>query len=209
MNLDDPVPIWDGDVLGGVLNAATNIFILPAVALAVSRRDYATTLVYTHVFFASMMYHVCRSGVLCLFEFEKHQMTDYLFVYRAIIWTLTRIAVRDKGQHVALFLFFTGIVYVLIEAKAPQSVLPLIGIGLPLLTAAVLSVTEKRKMFHDWRWALTTAVLIVVAGVFMFLFGASDYRWAHPLWHVFSMLASWTSELATYKGIEKRRKRRK
>jgi len=204
MELDDPVAIWDGsDVLGAVLNVGSNIFILPAVALSVWRRDYASALIYTHVFIASNLYHMCRAGLLCAYQFEKHQMTDYLFVYRAIVWTLTRLSVRSVREHIILFVFFTAVVYFAVEAKVSDLALPVLGIGLPLLVALLISCTMHRPVFRNDVWAGITFALMGVGGAFMFLADAPDYWWAHPMWHLFSMTASFTAELATF-GVRPR-----
>lgn len=199
MNVDDPVAIWDGsDVLGAVLNVGSNIFILPAVALSLWRRDYASAIIYSHVFLASNLYHLCRAGLMCLYEFEKHQMTDYLFVYRAIVWTLTRLATQTAREHLIAFVFFTGIVYFCVEAKVPAFVLAAFGIALPLASAIVISCTMHRRLFHNETWAAVSFALIGLAGAFMFLPDPSEYWWAHPVWHLFSMSASFTAELATF-----------
>jgi len=199
MNVDDPVAIWDGsDVLGAFLNVGSNIFILPAVVLSLRRGDIASAIIYSHVFIASNLYHLCRAGLVCLYEFEKHQMTDYLFVYRAIIWTLTRLATIKRSEHVIAFLYFTGILYFLVEAKVSAFVLAMFGIAVPLLSAIVISCSMRRRLVHNEMWAAVTFALIGLAGAFMFLPGPSDYWWAHPVWHLFSMTASLTAELATF-----------
>jgi len=200
MNVNDPVPIWDGsDVVGAVLNVTSNIFILPAVALALWRWDLASVIVYTHVFVASVLYHMCRSGLVCAFEFEKHEMTDYLFVYRAIVWTLTRLSVRNAREHLVLFIFFTGVVYLCVQAKLSDTALPLFGILLPLTSALVTAVVLNRRMFRNDAWAGVTFALLGVAGAFMFLASPHDYWWSHPLWHFFSMTSTLTAELATFR----------
>lgn len=200
MNVDDPVPIWDGgDILGAILNVASNIFILPAVALSLRRLDFASAIIYTHVFLASNMYHLCRAGLVCAYEFQAHQITDYLFVYRAIVWTLTRLSTRTDREHLILFVFFSGVVYFCVEARVSAFVLAAFGIALPLLTAILISCSMHRPMFQSETWAFVSFALIAVAGAFMFLPAPHEYWWAHPIWHLFSMSASFTAELATFR----------
>lgn len=197
IDLNDPVPIWNGsDQLGAILNVGSNIFVLPAVALALWRRDFASAIVYSQVFVASNLYHACRAGLLCVYEFEKHEMTDYLFVYQAIVWTTTRIAIRSPREHIVAFLFFAGVAYFSVFAKASEVALPLFGLGLPLISMFLVALTMGRRTFGSWIWALVSFALFAVGGAFMFIADPGDYWWAHAAWHVFSMSAIFTAELA-------------
>ncbi len=203
LDLADEVPIWDGDLAGALLNALSNLFLLPAAMLAAYRFDVASVVVYSHVFLASNLYHMCRSGLLCVYEFEKHRMSDYLFVYRAIVWTLTRLAVDSAREHVALFLFFSGLVYFTVHAQLGTVVLSVVGIVLPLLTCALLACYARRRLLPRPWWGVVTALLMAVAAAFMFFPPPSAYWWAHPVWHVFSMTASLTGELATFRRLRR------
>ena len=200
MNVDDDVAIWDGeDSLGAVLNVTSNIFILPAVILALRRHDYSSVVVYVYVFIASNLYHLCRAGLLCVFQYRNHQITDYLFVYLAIIWTLTRLSIRRRRSHVFLFLVFYGFAIFCVEAHLPPALLPIMAMLPPLVSALLVSVFAKSPVFRSNIWAGVTFGLIALAGVFMFILGPDEYWWAHPVWHVFSMSAIFTAELATNK----------
>ena len=132
-------------------------------------------------------------------------MTDYLFVYRAIVWTLTRLSTQTDREHLILFVFFSGIVYFCVEAKVSTFLLAAFGIGVPLLTAILISCAMRRPMFHNTTWAALSFALIGVAGAFMFLPDPHEYWWTHPIWHLFSMSASFTAELATFHGRRIRR----
>ena len=205
LDLADPDPIWNGDIVSALLNGLSNLFLLPAAALAAYRFDVKTVIVYTHVFIASNLYHLCRAGVLCVYEFEKHRMSDYLFVYRAIAWTLTRLATETSSEHVALFLFFSGLVYFTVDAQLGPAVLSVVGIVLPLITCVILAVYARRRLIARPWWGAATVLLMAIAAAFMFFAPHSAYWWAHPAWHAFSMTASLTAEIATYRPPARRR----
>jgi hypothetical protein len=82
----------------------------------------------------------------------------------------------------------------------PRSWLPIIGIAVPVFTMVVFSYKTGNRLFYRKPWTIVTFALIILAGVFMFAMPHNAYGWAHTLWHIFSMLAAWTFELATDPG---------
>lgn len=198
--------IWaPGETVGGVLNTVSNLAILPGVAYAALHGDWATVILFTHTFVASNLYHMCRAGFLCLYGFKSHQRTDFVFVYRSVVWVLSHIATRTRREQVAVYFFFSGPAFLAIEATGGDHPLsPVVGVCLPVLFAIVLGVARRRRMVTSVWLALLGGGLMGAGSVLLFFAPAEAYWWAHPLWHVLSMGSTFVSLMAV-----RRRKRRR
>lgn len=190
----DDYAMWNGDLVGGLLLVFSNLALLPAILWLARRGDFASAAVYLGTFTASMMYHSCRAFELCLYRYEWHKQTDYLFVYRAIVWTLTSLGLRAGGSinyqlHIFLFFVLSDVVYFLVVALGDSGLLPLFGIGLPLCTVIWYNRSVGNRMFYNRPWTLAGFATVVLSGIFMFALPTRFYAAAHTLWHIFSMLS--------------------
>lgn len=197
----DTYAFWDSDVLSGTLLVFTNAALVPAIFTLALTGDAVSALLFTNTLVASSHYHLCRSGLFCLFRYEMHKMHDYLSVYISMIWILTKLGVRSLHLHVFTFFFAFLITQFFILGEADSAMLPLVGIALPTLIAFVHSRIKKTQMFHRKNWAIATFVFALTGAVFMFALADCAYGWAHSLWHVFSMLAGWTFIIAIRRKI--------
>lgn len=200
----DNYAMWNqGDIIGGFLLVMSNLALLPAIWISACRGDHASAVIFMGTFFASVFYHSCRAFEVCIYDYERHKITDYIFVYRAIVWTITSMGLKRKGTldfrlHVFVFFVLTDIVYAVVLYSPDSVLLPIFGIGLPFATMVAYSRMFNTKIFYNKPWTVASFVLAAIACLFMFFFPAEDYSIAHTLWHVFSMLSAYTFLLATH-----------
>jgi hypothetical protein len=200
---------WDGNLTHGFLLVISNMALIPAIIYLAFRRDQISALLLINTLIASSLYHACRAGFLCWFRYEMHRTLDYISVYMAIIWMLTMLGIRDMTLHVFAFFFCFIIALFFILGEANQMLLPLVGIGVPMLVSLVHARLRHHKMFYRTGWSVATFVFAGIAGLFMFALPDRNYGWAHSIWHVFSMLATWTFAIAVTPLPHTREPRRK
>jgi len=196
------VELWNGDMWHGWMLILSNLALVPAIWLLVRRGRMASAFALSATFVASVLYHMCRAWHLCFMDFEWAVATDYLFVYWAIVWILTSLGLRRHGivyfeLHVFLFFVLMTPIVFAIMAHVRFSWLPVFGIGVPVFVMVALSFKTGNRLFYNKPWTIATFVLIVLAGVFMFVMPARYYAWAHSLWHMCAMFGAFTFVMAT------------
>lgn len=190
--------LWDGNIFGGVLLVLTNLALVPSVMLLAERGDATSGLVLLLTFFASVLYHSCRAGFVCLAQYELHVLVDYLFVYVGAIWVVASLpfeilkSAGDAQMHAFFFFLFLGPMVLAIVSEVMFSLLPVIGVALPFVSVLIyarLLAFPRRKLFRKGALPLllTAAAFLVLAGVCMFVLQNGIYAIAHSLWHVLSM----------------------
>lgn len=195
----DTYSFWDGNTVAGSLLVLSNSALVPAIFTAALYGDVVSALLFTNTLVASSFYHLCRAGLLCLFRYEMHKMHDYLSVYIASTWILTKLGIRSLHLHVFTYFFSFLITQFFILGESPTAMLPLVGIGLPTLIVLVHSRIKQTRLFYRTSWTVATFVLAAIGSVFMFALSDAAYGWAHSLWHVFEMLSVWTYLIAIRK----------
>ena len=193
----------DAEIIGSLFLVFSNLALLPAILLFAKKGDFSSAIVYGGTFSASVFYHSCRANFFCVYDYVQLRTTDYIFVYRAIVWSVTALGIRakdtsaHKNTHIFLFFLLTDAIYFSVMSNIPFGYLPIIGIGLPLAVVIVFNAASGSRMFYNKPWTIATVVLALSGGLFMFVFPDSLYSVAHSLWHVFSMLSAYTFERAS------------
>lgn len=196
---------WDGNVYEAAALVLSNLVLVPSMLVLVRRGDYAGGVIFLSTFIASVLYHTCRAGPFCLMELSWHVTADYIFVYRALVYSIVTTPFRntrslsDATVSAALVALLVDPVYAVILAHVPFHVQSFIGIAVPVAaTAAYIGIESqyrrsgrRRPFFAHYGWAAAAAVLGLAAGAFMFLFDHDDYALAHTLWHVCAMCAAY------------------
>jgi hypothetical protein len=204
-NVDALPAVWDGDVLGGYALVLSNLALLPSIWLLELRRDLVGSAVLLGTFYASVAYHTCRAFGICAMTLDEHVVSDYLFVYRSIVYVVVSLPFRPllawQDAQIMFTLFFLLIdpVYFLVLARAPHYMQPLIGFALPAAVVFVYTLVEapyrrsgkRRRFFAHPRFAVFALIAGALAGVFMYALPERFYAWAHTLWHVCSMLGAY------------------
>ncbi len=183
----------------------SNLALVPAMIALANRGDLAGGVIFLSTFIASVLYHSCRAEFFCVMDPLMHVTTDYLFVYRAIVYSVVVLPFRPlKSLPDALVVFtlyslLVDPVYFTVLARAPFATLPIFGIAVPFAVTFAYTLVEakyreggkRRRFFARRGWALIGAVLAVVAGAFMFALPESWYGTAHTMWHICSMSAAY------------------
>jgi Protein of unknown function (DUF3522) len=193
---------WNGNELHGLFLVASNVAIFPAMYLASRRGHMSTVVIFLWTFLGSVSYHSCRAWMeLCDTKFRLAMITDYIFVYNAIVWIITKLGLRQHNfvfweLHIFLYTLLMGPIIFAILFEVRSSWLPIVGIALPLFSVIVVSLKTGNRLVYNKPWATATIVLIILAGLFMFCLSDTSYYWAHTLWHLCAMFAAWTEEIA-------------
>ena len=204
-NLDDQPAVWDGDLRGGYLLVLSNLALVPSIVALAYRRDLVGSAILLGTFYASVAYHTCRAFGICLMPLGEHVISDYIFVYRAIVYVVVSMPFRpllawqDAQILFTLFFLLVDPIYFLVLARASHYWQPLIGLALPFFIVYLYTRFEApyrptgkpRKFFAKPRFAVYAFVLGIMAGLFMYGLPNRYYAWAHTLWHVFSMLGTY------------------
>lgn len=203
--MDEGYEIWNGSLWHGLLLVASNAALWPAMYLSTRRGKMAKSLVMLWTFLASTGYHTCRAWALCYTAFRLSRIGDYLFVYMLIVWILTSLGLRRHGVvyielHNFLFFLLYGPTMFAVLAEVSTAWLPIVGIGVPVLVTVAFSYKTGNRLFYNKPWTIATFLLVIAAGLFMFIMPTRDYWWAHSIWHLCAMLAALTEELATDDG---------
>lgn len=200
-----PVEQWDETLVEGLFLVLSNFAIVPVIVHLVRHGHWASAGNYTGVLVVSSLYHMCRAGVLCLFEYDLHRIADYLFVYRAVVWTFAALATRrsvfgeraTEARAAFHFLFMILVTLVLLGARESSPLVPLCGFVFPLVTAVLFSVRTGARLVTAWGWGAAAGVLFVAGATLGFLMPVHEYNWAHTLWHTFVMLSMYAFVRAT------------
>jgi hypothetical protein len=197
--------VWSGNVAGGVALVFSNLALLPAIFLAARRGYLVMSFLLLRTFVASMLYHACQGGFFCLMSYEMHVRSDYFAVYDGIVFVITSLPFRplqnvsEAQDHFLLYvLLFTPLVYFIL-AGTPFYILPIFGIAVPFLIAALYAYLRRVRLFRKssgiW-FALAAATSFAIGGALMFFVPDTYYFTAHSLWHVASMVGAFLLILA-------------
>lgn len=205
---DEPHPreLWDETLPEALFLVLTNFALLPVITRLVRTGDWATAGNFFGVLIASSAYHMCRAGVLCLFDYPLLRIGDYLFVYRALVWAIASLVARPRvfGPGRALqvraafhFVFMIPVSLIILGSEHNDIWIPVAGFVLPLAIAVVVSLSLGERFVNDWRWGGLAISMFVIGAILGFCVGAEVYNWAHSLWHAFVMMALYAFVRAT------------
>lgn len=196
-------PWPDNSIPGGFILVVTNLILVVIITdLAYKWRwDFAAVLLTTMV--ASILYHGCRAGFMCMFRFRDHQITDHIFVYFSMLYIGAKLAVRSKffprhlllefphllpEARVALF-FLLSVPAFLMNMYNPESIWTvLISFGIPLVLVVAGALVVKEPIFYNRVCGAIGTILFIMSLLF-FAAPHSTYAWTHSMWHILSMLS--------------------
>jgi hypothetical protein len=194
----EPSAFWDGNVAETLFLVFSNVALVPAIILLSRIGDPISAYLLIFTLVSSSLYHMCRAGALCLFDYGHHRLLDYISVYLSITWILTRLATQGNFQ-LHVFAFIIAFTLTLFAAVAGMNFawLSVLGIGLPSVIAITHALIARKRLFYNTPWAVATFVLAIIGGAMIFFAPKDWYGWAHSLWHVFVMLSVYTFIIAT------------
>ena len=147
-----------------MLLTLSNLFFLPAIFIALYRRFWHETIIYTIAMAASTIYHACDQSntqkYYCLAEYDTLQYTDFLAATVAVscifflcskpyqIWA-TVLAMADLPSKLSSILYNTGIICFAIGTHYNRFSLWLyaapVGVGLLILVSHWVSFSSLKK----------------------------------------------------------------
>ena len=189
---------WDGNIAEALFLVFSNVALVPAIFLLAVKGDAISAYLLIFTLASSCLYHMCRAGALCLFEYKNHRLLDYIAVYLSLTWILTRLATQGNFRlHVFAFVVSFSLALFAAVSGINFGWLSVIGVGLPSVIALTHALIAHKPVFYHTGWAIATFVLSIVGGALIFFFPRTNYGWAHALWHVFIMLSVYTFILST------------
>jgi len=181
------------NMAGGLFLVLSNLFLAPAVYESFYLHEDASAIVYFNNIVVSSLYHSCRAGLFCAVSYLDHRKLDYLFVFFAVLWTLTTGLGRSHAismrVRMLVFCVFFLPVNILIIGDQHGVVVQIVGGVLPAAVMIVLAHNKGVRLFRRLPWAIVAFVLGAISGVFMYALDYKTYEWSHSVWHILSMLA--------------------
>jgi len=196
---------WEhSTVLGGFALVSTNLVLVVVVSDLAYRWRWDMAVIFLCTMLASIAYHACRSGFVCMYRFRDHQVTDHIFVHTAIVYVASKLAVRRAlfPVHVrheypelvptartALFFALLLPLVMFNMWSAESAWTTVIGVGMPVAAAVGGALLSGQRLFYNACLGYTGSVLFLVSAVFYGLMPHSTYEWSHSVWHMLSMLS--------------------
>lgn len=186
-----------------LFNTFSNLFIIPAVLIALNLRLWATAALSTAVGSVSFLYHACQTELFCIFtrdvQGEKMyfflQTLDQTLVFAALIWFSYYLLEISFRLTVALVLLTIPIFYLTTASGSEwRDVINLVIIGWIILCGFFYVVVTRKRLQFGKRSLFLAFVLAVLGLVFYVLDdrdGQDDDRYNsfHGAWHMTIFLA--------------------
>lgn len=192
-------------------NTFSNLFVIPAVALCLYKRLWASASVLITLGTVSFIYHACQTGLFCIFESEVSgqqnyfllQVLDEVNVYITIVWFI--LFFLEIGYHLrstALLLSYPVFALTFVSDSDYDDLINWFVVGVIIVVAVVYNVYNDRGI-RIGMVSLVITIGLIVIGLIMFYNSTSfedgnDYNLYHGLWHTFLFLALFFLVLSKY-----------
>lgn len=177
----------------------SNLFFIPAIALAVKRKFYAEAVVYSFTMLFSTLYHACDEEAFsfCLMRFNVLQFCDF---YSAILsFWVTLVAMADLPWKMSSVLHMGGALTIALGVEYERTGLWVFAVPLTI-GIVVLKISwiyhcqQKKSCYPLQRWWLShflPGVMLVCVGLFLFTFieTENNYKYIHSVWHIIIALS--------------------
>ncbi|XP_048255947.1 transmembrane protein 8B-like isoform X2 [Haliotis rufescens] len=180
-----------------LLLTLSNLFFLPAIALALYRRFYTEALVFTYNMFFSTMYHACDGDRIamykyCMMDYNILSFCDFLSSVCSLWFTI--VAMARVQAPITVILQVAALLVLPIGVLKDHTSLWLIVV--PLLCGVVLLAVSwslkcrsRGRCYPTWkRYVFFLLPGVVIAGsgaaVFSFAETVENYRYVHSTWHI-------------------------
>jgi len=183
----------NSNLAGAIFLVISNLAIVPSILLSFYLHEEDSAIAYFNVFVASVLYHSCRSDFNCVVPYVDHRKLDYLFVYFAVLWTLTtglgKSHIIPYRIRLVVFNLFFLPVAILVVGNYEGHWVQLVGGLFPALVMIAVANHYGVHLFRRIWWAVAALAVGAAAGLFMFVMPYSTYEWSHSVWHILSMTA--------------------
>ncbi|XP_078237486.1 post-GPI attachment to proteins factor 6 isoform X3 [Pogona vitticeps] len=174
----------------------SNLFFLPAIAVALYRYYLVEASVYTFTMFFSTFYHACDQPgvvVLCIMDYDTVQYCDFLG--SVVSFWVTILCMARIKNILKYVLCVVGTLFIAmslhLDRRGVWNMMAPCLVAIILMTAIWASrcVTRRHCYPPSWkRWAfflfpgISLAVVAVV--VYVFMETTENYYYTHSLWHI-------------------------
>lgn len=183
----------DYNVIYESLLVVSNIFVIPAILIAIRSKEWSVVFVLLNVFWISSIYHLCDSFEMCILSFHTLFWLDHFFAFMAFV-VLTIFGMNfcnPEHKYIILLImgqitFFTYIVF-----------------GITLYTMGALVVILCILFTLRWIYGgvphfkladtFISSILLALGLVLFIIFNdrKNSYWWIHSLWHCFILLSAY------------------
>jgi hypothetical protein len=181
-------------MIAALLLTLSNLAFLPAILLALYRRFYIESLVYTFTMFFSTFYHACdgnRNNLYCMMPYNVMAICDF---YGSIMsFWVTLVNMSRLPERLRSFLFMLAALCLVIGVTWDRHSLWtfLVPSSLALTIMAIawgLQCRSRRSCYPSkkrWLFFLVPGVFLAGVGLVVFAFfeTASNYEFTHSSWH--------------------------
>ena len=156
----------------------SNLFVLPAIFLAIRSRQWSVVFILTNVFLVSSAYHLCDSFGACIFSFHSLFWLDHFFAFMAFVVLTVFCMNFCNVEHKYLVLLGLGEVTVLTYIAFGISLGSLTGLIVLLSVLFVLRWAHGGVPHFQWIDALAAGTFLSV-GLILFVFfnNNADHYW--------------------------------
>ena len=175
------------------LLVGSNIFIMPAIILAIVRGFYIESVFFSTTMIMSILYHFCQVTDICIFDLYVHTKCDYVFVYSTLIWIVLLLTNKPLSLRICFFNISLTLAVPMILKHGDSLVLPIIvSITLALYVVMAFLLVQRRLPRYKFRYVIAFLALFLFS-IGLFGVGSSygniTYSWSHALWHCTAMIS--------------------
>ncbi|XP_067012375.2 post-GPI attachment to proteins factor 6 [Anabrus simplex] len=182
-------------LIAALLLTLSNMFFIPAIVIAIRRKLWTESFVYSCTMFFSTFYHACEAGEdvysFCIMKLGVLQFCDF---YTAILslW-VTLLCMADLTFTWKSLAHMVGAVGIALGTEYDRTSLAVFlvpaFIGLSILGYQWGSRCRRQKACypkrHYWLFYFSVGLILVFIGLicYSFLQTRSNYKYIHSLWH--------------------------
>uniref|UniRef100_A0A8C5S9C2 Post-GPI attachment to proteins 6 n=1 Tax=Laticauda laticaudata TaxID=8630 RepID=A0A8C5S9C2_LATLA len=183
-------------ILATLLLTLSNLFFLPAIAVALYHYHLVEASVYTFTMFFSTFYHACdQSGiaVMCIMDYDTLQFCDFLGSVVSIWVTILCMAQVKKILKYVLCMLGTLVIAMSLQLDR-RGVWNMMGPCVFALTVMASiwvyrGISQRRCYPPSWkRWVFFlfpgTSLALVAIAVYTFMETTENYYYTHSIWHI-------------------------
>ncbi|ETE71044.1 Transmembrane protein 8A, partial [Ophiophagus hannah] len=183
-------------ILATLLLTLSNLFFLPAIAVALYHYHLVEASIYTFTMFFSTFYHACDQpgiAVMCIMDYDTLQFCDFLGSVVSIWVTILCMAQVKKILKYVLCMLGTLVIAMSLQLDR-RGVWNMMG---PCVFAlAVMAsiwvyrgISRRRCYPPSWkRWVFFlfpgTSLALVAIAVYTFMETTENYYYTHSIWHI-------------------------
>lgn len=178
-------------LFAGLALIVSNAPLIPSIIFSFFKRKYTLTCIYTVLYVASSLYHLCQADFYCITTFHNHQIIDHFFVYTAFTWTIFFLIRLNAELTISLITLIQFVLLLTIMKWIDSWILAGVTIGSILLITLILVFIYgiPKGGTRDFIGALVLIIVGIVLHVLAGDPGDRNYPFYHSMWHILAFVA--------------------